>query len=143
MTRVQDSRSRLVISVASAFQLCGYWQVIGSLWTVDDKMGLLLAREVYRNLAVPDTPAAACALHRAIGCQTACGFVSPSTPRLYYAVHSLPEAQGPGLARHGVLPVQRLGRNVVVALDDHREPTGRAPGPVRTGAADPGGLTRG
>ncbi|MGW0777253.1 CHAT domain-containing protein [Streptomyces sp. NPDC002835] len=56
-----------VISVASAFQLCGYRQVIGSLWTVDDKMGLLLAREVYRNLAAPDTPAAACALHRAIG----------------------------------------------------------------------------
>ncbi|MEW2283662.1 CHAT domain-containing protein [Streptomyces sp. NPDC047841] len=56
-----------VISVASAFQLCGYRQVIGSLWTVDDRMGPLLAREVYRHLAAPGTPPAAVALHRAIG----------------------------------------------------------------------------
>ncbi|ALO95628.1 hypothetical protein SHL15_4539 [Streptomyces hygroscopicus subsp. limoneus] len=56
-----------VISVASAFQLCGYRQVIGSLWTVDDRMGPLLAAEVYRHLAAPGTPPAAVALHRAIG----------------------------------------------------------------------------
>ncbi len=56
-----------VISVASAFQLCGYRQVIGSLWTVDDRMGPLLAGEVYRHLAAPGTPPAAVALHRAIG----------------------------------------------------------------------------
>ncbi|MFH9087631.1 CHAT domain-containing protein [Streptomyces sp. NPDC017673] len=56
-----------VISVASAFQLCGYRQVIGSLWTVDDRMGPLLAGEVYRHLAAPGPPPAAVALHRAIG----------------------------------------------------------------------------
>ncbi|WP_254711562.1 CHAT domain-containing protein [Streptomyces sp. TRM64462] len=56
-----------VISVASAFQLCGYRQVVGSLWTVDDTMGPLLAREVYRLLAAPDSPGAAHALHRAVG----------------------------------------------------------------------------
>ncbi|CAM5453013.1 hypothetical protein SCANM63S_04541 [Streptomyces canarius] len=53
--------------MASAFQLCGYRQVIGSLWTVDDRMGPLLAAEVYRHLAAPGTPPAAVALHRAIG----------------------------------------------------------------------------
>ncbi|MFI6107511.1 CHAT domain-containing protein [Streptomyces sp. NPDC051310] len=56
-----------VISVASAFQLCGYRHVIGSLWTVEDGMGPLLAREVYRLLGAPDTPSTAHALHRAIG----------------------------------------------------------------------------
>ncbi|MEW2086615.1 CHAT domain-containing protein [Streptomyces sp. NPDC005283] len=55
-----------VVSVASAFQLCGYRQVIGSLWTVEDEMGPLLAREVYRLLGAPDTPGAAYALHRAV-----------------------------------------------------------------------------
>ncbi|MFB0626956.1 CHAT domain-containing protein [Streptomyces sp. AB3(2024)] len=55
-----------VISVASAFQLCGYRHVIGSLWTVQDDMGPLLAREVYRNLAAPDGPGPAYALHRAV-----------------------------------------------------------------------------
>ncbi|WP_149182784.1 CHAT domain-containing protein [Streptomyces sp. TRM49041] len=56
-----------VISVASAFQLCGYRQVVGSLWTVDDKTGPLLAREVYRLLSAPDAHSAAHALHRAVG----------------------------------------------------------------------------
>ncbi|MDN3294358.1 CHAT domain-containing protein [Streptomyces ficellus] len=56
-----------VISVASAFQLCGYRHVIGSLWTVEDDMGPLLAQEVYRLLGAPDTPGTAHALHRAIG----------------------------------------------------------------------------
>lgn len=56
-----------VISVASAFQLCGYRQVIGSLWTVEDRMGPLLTREVYRLLGAADTPGAAYALHRAVG----------------------------------------------------------------------------
>ncbi|MFD7701751.1 CHAT domain-containing protein [Streptomyces caelestis] len=55
-----------VISIASAFQLCGYRQVIGSLWTVEDRMAPLLAREVYRRLGAPDAPDAAHALHRAI-----------------------------------------------------------------------------
>ncbi|WP_143661958.1 CHAT domain-containing protein, partial [Streptomyces glaucescens] len=55
-----------VISVASAFQLCGYRQVIGSLWTVDDRMAPVLAREVYRQLGTPGAPGAAHALHRAI-----------------------------------------------------------------------------
>ncbi|MGW1402232.1 CHAT domain-containing protein [Streptomyces sp. NPDC002405] len=55
------------VSVASAFQLSGYRQVIGSLWTVEDDMGPLLAREVYRLLAAPDTPGAAHCLHRAVG----------------------------------------------------------------------------
>ncbi|MER5295985.1 CHAT domain-containing protein [Streptomyces pharetrae] len=55
-----------VISVASAFQLCGYRQVIGSLWTVDDRMAPVLAREVYRQLGTPGAPDAAHALHRAI-----------------------------------------------------------------------------
>jgi hypothetical protein len=56
-----------IISVASAFQLCGYRQVIGSLWTVEDGMGPLLAHEVYRSIGAPGTPDAAHALHRAIG----------------------------------------------------------------------------
>ncbi|MEV4434736.1 CHAT domain-containing protein [Streptomyces sp. NPDC049585] len=56
-----------VLSVASAFQLCGYRHVIGSLWTVTDAMGPLLAGEVYRNLAAPDAPGPAHALHRAVG----------------------------------------------------------------------------
>ncbi|MEH0516902.1 CHAT domain-containing protein [Streptomyces sp. B21-079] len=55
-----------VVSVASAFQLCGYRHVIGSMWTVKDAVGPLLAREVYRNLAAPDTPGPAHALHRAV-----------------------------------------------------------------------------
>ncbi|GAA2707884.1 hypothetical protein GCM10010315_03300 [Streptomyces luteosporeus] len=55
-----------VLSVASAFQLCGYRHVIGSLWTVTDAMGPLLAGEVYRNLAAPDAPGPAHALHRAV-----------------------------------------------------------------------------
>ncbi|MFH8902692.1 CHAT domain-containing protein [Streptomyces coeruleorubidus] len=56
-----------VISVASAFQLCGYRQVIGSLWTVEDAMAPQLADGVYRALAAPDSPGAAYALHHAIG----------------------------------------------------------------------------
>ncbi|MER6346503.1 CHAT domain-containing protein [Streptomyces sp. NPDC001595] len=56
-----------ILSVASAFQLCGYRQVIGSLWTVEDGMGPLLAHEVYRLIGAPDAPDAAYALHRAIG----------------------------------------------------------------------------
>ncbi|CAL9335328.1 hypothetical protein SUDANB105_00158 [Streptomyces sp. enrichment culture] len=56
-----------IISVASAFQLCGYRQVIGSLWTVEDAMGPLLAHEVYRLIDAPGTPDVAHALHRAIG----------------------------------------------------------------------------
>ncbi|WP_229833745.1 CHAT domain-containing protein [Streptomyces xantholiticus] len=56
-----------VISVASAFQLCGYRQVIGSLWTVEDAMAPQLAHGVYRALAAPDSPGAAYALHHAIG----------------------------------------------------------------------------
>ncbi|MFD7439383.1 CHAT domain-containing protein [Streptomyces sp. NPDC059861] len=55
------------ISMASAFQLCGYRHVIGSLWTVEDGMGPLLAREVYRALAAPGGPGPAHALHRAVG----------------------------------------------------------------------------
>ncbi|MEU7411924.1 CHAT domain-containing protein [Streptomyces sp. NPDC042638] len=54
------------VSVASAFQLCGYRQVIGSLWTVDDKVAPLLAREVYRLLAEPGAPDPAIVLHRAV-----------------------------------------------------------------------------
>ncbi|MEV7177809.1 CHAT domain-containing protein [Kitasatospora sp. NPDC093679] len=54
------------VSVASAFQLSGFRQVIGSLWTVEDAMGPLLARAVYRLLASPDTRGAARALHRAL-----------------------------------------------------------------------------
>ncbi|MEU4953840.1 CHAT domain-containing protein [Streptomyces lavendulae] len=55
-----------VISVASAFQLCGCRHVIGSLWTVQGAMGPLLARAVYRNLAAPDGRGPAYALHRAV-----------------------------------------------------------------------------
>ncbi|MEV8554791.1 CHAT domain-containing protein [Streptomyces glaucescens] len=55
-----------VVSVASAFQLCGYRQVIGSLWTVEDRMAPLLAHEVYRQLGTSGAPDAAHALHRAI-----------------------------------------------------------------------------
>ncbi|MFE3760995.1 CHAT domain-containing protein [Streptomyces sp. NPDC059104] len=62
-----------VISVASAFQLCGYRHVIGSLWTVQDDMGPLLAREVYRNLGAPDGPGPAYALHRAVAALRAHG----------------------------------------------------------------------
>lgn len=55
-----------VVSVASAFQLSGYRQVIGSLWTVEDEMGPLLAREVYRRLATPNGSGPARGLHRAV-----------------------------------------------------------------------------
>ncbi|MFF7454264.1 CHAT domain-containing protein [Kitasatospora sp. NPDC008115] len=54
------------VSVASAFQLCGYRQVIGSLWTVDDAVAPRLAREVYRMLAEPGAPDPATVLHRAV-----------------------------------------------------------------------------
>ncbi|WP_380281799.1 CHAT domain-containing protein [Kitasatospora purpeofusca] len=54
------------LSVASAFQLCGYRQVVGSLWTVDDAVAPLLAREVYRLLAEPGAPDPATVLHRAV-----------------------------------------------------------------------------
>ncbi|WP_031487624.1 CHAT domain-containing protein [Streptomyces bicolor] len=56
-----------VISVASAFQLCGYRQVIGSLLTVEGAMAPLLAHGVYRALAAPDSSGAAYALPHAIG----------------------------------------------------------------------------
>ncbi|MFD5819374.1 CHAT domain-containing protein [Streptomyces sp. NPDC127038] len=55
-----------VVSVASAFQLCGYRQVIGGLWTVDDEVAPRLAREVYRLLAEPGAPDLATVLHRAV-----------------------------------------------------------------------------
>ncbi|WP_329568912.1 CHAT domain-containing protein [Kitasatospora sp. NBC_01266] len=55
-----------MITLASAFQLCGYRQVIGALWTVADAIAPQLAREVYRTMATarPGTDAAH-ALHRA------------------------------------------------------------------------------
>ncbi|MGW7788043.1 CHAT domain-containing protein, partial [Streptomyces tricolor] len=54
------------VSMASAFQLCGYRQVIGSLWTVDDKVAPLLAHEVYRLFAEPGSLDPATVLHRAV-----------------------------------------------------------------------------
>lgn len=55
-----------VITLASAFQLCGYRQVIGTLWTVADAIAPGLAREVYRAMAAAGPGGdAACALHQA------------------------------------------------------------------------------
>ncbi|QKV96775.1 CHAT domain-containing protein [Streptomyces sp. NA02950] len=55
-----------VITVASAFQLCGYRHVLGSLWTVADAMMPRLAEQVYRELgAAGSTARSAYALHRA------------------------------------------------------------------------------
>jgi tetratricopeptide (TPR) repeat protein len=56
------------VHLLSAFQLCGYRSVVGSLWPVYDRHGVRVATEVYRAL-VPQFPAAddsAAALHGAV-----------------------------------------------------------------------------
>ncbi|MFI0777679.1 CHAT domain-containing protein [Streptomyces sp. NPDC021212] len=56
-----------VITLASAFQLCGYRHVIGSLWTLKDAITPALARDVYGALgAAGSTAGSAHALHRAV-----------------------------------------------------------------------------
>ncbi|MGW5381069.1 tetratricopeptide repeat protein [Nocardia sp. NPDC003963] len=59
------------IHLASAFQLAGYPQVIGTLWTVDDETATHIADSFYAALttagdAAPDTNRAAHALHDAV-----------------------------------------------------------------------------
>ncbi|MGW1740061.1 tetratricopeptide repeat protein [Nocardia sp. NPDC001965] len=59
------------IHLASAFQLAGYPQVIGTLWTVDDEASTEIADSFYAALtpsggAAPDTSRAAHALHDAV-----------------------------------------------------------------------------
>ncbi|GAA1286824.1 CHAT domain-containing protein [Saccharothrix xinjiangensis] len=55
-----------VITLASALQLCGYRQVIGGLWPVQDGLMPALAGDVHRRLAERGTTAdAALALHAA------------------------------------------------------------------------------
>ncbi|NUP25211.1 MAG: CHAT domain-containing protein [Nocardia sp.] len=59
------------IHLASAFQLAGYPQVIGTLWTVDDETSTEIADRFYAALTpsggvVPDTSRAAHALHDAV-----------------------------------------------------------------------------
>ncbi|MFD7501788.1 CHAT domain-containing protein [Streptomyces sp. NPDC059850] len=56
-----------VITLASAFQLCGYRHVIGSLWTLKDAVTPALARDLYGALgAARSTAGSARALHRAV-----------------------------------------------------------------------------
>jgi len=56
-----------VITLASAFQLCGYRHVIGSLWTLKDAITPALARDTYGALgAARSTAGSAHALHRAV-----------------------------------------------------------------------------
>lgn len=56
-----------VITLASAFQLCGYRHVIGSLWTLKDVITPVLARDLYGALgAARSTAGSAHALHRAV-----------------------------------------------------------------------------
>ncbi|WP_280423369.1 CHAT domain-containing protein [Nocardia carnea] len=59
------------IHLTSAFQLAGYPQVIGTLWTVDDETATQIAESFYTALfdsdsAIPDTDRAAHALHDAV-----------------------------------------------------------------------------
>ncbi|MGR3937458.1 CHAT domain-containing protein [Streptomyces sp. BRA346] len=56
-----------VITLASAFQLCGYRHVIGSLWTLKDAITPALARDTYGALGTARSMAgSAHALHRAV-----------------------------------------------------------------------------
>ncbi|WP_432015271.1 CHAT domain-containing protein [Streptomyces cucumeris] len=56
-----------VITLASAFQLCGYRHVLGSLWTVPDAMMPRVAARVYRELgSAGSTARSAYALHQAV-----------------------------------------------------------------------------
>jgi tetratricopeptide (TPR) repeat protein len=55
------------IHLASAFQLAGYRQVIGTLWPIDDHRAVGVANDLYRTLGGPGTASgAAVALHEAI-----------------------------------------------------------------------------
>jgi tetratricopeptide (TPR) repeat protein len=53
------------IHIATAFQLAGYRQVIGTLWTVDDLLAAEIAEQVYGQLA-EGASRAAHAVHRAV-----------------------------------------------------------------------------
>jgi CHAT domain-containing protein len=58
------------IHIASAFQLAGYAQVVGTLWEIGDRMAARVAAEFHRELAGtvhdPVRPAGAHALHAVI-----------------------------------------------------------------------------
>ncbi|MFG1652749.1 CHAT domain-containing protein [Micromonospora sp. NPDC049275] len=57
------------LTLGTAFQLAGFRQVIGALWSISDAMTVRLCADVYDGLAVPDGIApdrAAVALHRAV-----------------------------------------------------------------------------
>ena len=70
------------IDLSSAFQLAGFRQVIGSLWSVADLQSAGLARDVYRTLISSRLPGlnAAHALHQAVRRQRD---QWPSTPSLW------------------------------------------------------------
>lgn len=44
------------ITLATAFQLAGYRHVIGTLWTISDRLAAGVARDVYAGLARPGSP---------------------------------------------------------------------------------------
>jgi CHAT domain-containing protein/tetratricopeptide (TPR) repeat protein len=52
-----------VIHLASAFQLAGYQQVIGTLWPIADHIAFSIADEMYANIAEADANGIAHALH--------------------------------------------------------------------------------
>jgi len=75
-----------VIHLATAFQLAGFPHVIGTLWNVNDRLALAIARDFYAGLtASPDaihTSRAARALHHAV---LRARQAFPATPSLWAA----------------------------------------------------------
>jgi tetratricopeptide (TPR) repeat protein len=61
--RPDDRLTDEAIHLASAFQLAGYRQVIGTLWPINDRIAVKIADAVYQSLATGGEPAAA--LHSA------------------------------------------------------------------------------
>jgi hypothetical protein len=59
------------VHLTAAFQLAGYFAVVGTLWPVNDRAAVLIAEDFYRHLVRPghhgpDPTATATALHRAV-----------------------------------------------------------------------------
>jgi hypothetical protein len=59
------------VHLTAAFQLAGYFAVVGTLWPVNDRAAVLIAEDFYRHLVRPDhtgpdPTATASALHRAV-----------------------------------------------------------------------------
>ncbi|WP_190015373.1 CHAT domain-containing protein [Streptomyces lucensis] len=71
LSACETSRGGMVLadealSLAATLQIAGFRDVVGTLWPIDDGYAREVADLVYENLARPDTPDPAAALHAAI-----------------------------------------------------------------------------